>query len=118
ENVFKDRGASDRADLVGPSVVLLNPVDNDFAGLDGNPDTGIVELIGGILNYFDIHIVDGIEPSDPASGAGVDPATVSASSVVVYGPKIVYGVRMQNQPLIQGRDYVFGFDATSGIIRL
>ncbi len=118
ENVFKDRGAADRADLVGPSVVLLNPVDNDFAGLDGNPATGVVELIGGILNYFDIHIVDGIEPSDPASGAGVDPATVSSSSVVVYGPKIVDGVRMQNQPLIQGRDYVFGFDATNGIIRL
>lgn len=118
ENVFKDRGAADRADLVGPSVVLLNPVDNDFAGLDGNPATGVVELVGGILNFFDIHIVDGIAPSDPASGAGVDPATVSASSVVVYGPKIVDGVRMQNQPLIQGRDYVFGFDATNGIIRL
>ncbi|MEO8270287.1 MAG: GEVED domain-containing protein, partial [Aureliella sp.] len=118
ENVFKDRGASDRADFVGPSLVLLNPVDNDFAGRDGNPATGIVELTGGILNYFDIHIVDGIEPSDPALGAGVDPATVSASSVILYGPKIVGGVRLQNQPLIQGTDYVFGFDATNGIIRL
>ncbi|MCC7334890.1 MAG: pre-peptidase C-terminal domain-containing protein [Pirellulaceae bacterium] len=118
ENVFKDRGASDRADFVGPSLVLLNPVDNDFAGRDGNPASGVVELTGGMLNYFDIHIVDGIEPSDPALGSGVDPATVSASSVILYGPKIVDGVRLQNQPLIQGTDYVFGFDATNGIIRL
>ena len=118
ENVFKDRGASDRADFVGPSLVLLNPVDNDFAGKDSNPDTGVVELTGGMLKYFDIHIVDGIEPSDPALGSGVDPATVSASSVILYGPKIVDGVRLQNQPLIQGIDYVFGFDATNGIIRL
>ncbi|MEZ6075721.1 MAG: hypothetical protein R3C56_08595 [Pirellulaceae bacterium] len=42
--------------------MLLNPVDNDFAGRDGNPASGVVELTGGMLNYFDIHIVDGIEP--------------------------------------------------------
>ncbi len=118
ENVFKDRGAADRADFVGPSLVLLNPVDNDFAGKDGNPASGIVELTGGMLNYFDIHIVDGIEPSDPALGSGVDPSTVTSSSVVVYGPKVVNGVRLQNQPLVEGRDYVYGFDKTNGIIRL
>ncbi len=118
ENVFKDRGAQDRADFVGPSVVLINPVDNDFDGLDGNPVQGIVELTGGMLNYFDIHLVDGLEPSDPSLGSGVDHSTVTSSSVLIYGPKVVNGVRQQSQPLIEGRDYVFGYDSTNGIVRL
>ena len=33
-NVFKDRGALDRADFVGPNASLGSPQDNDFAGFD------------------------------------------------------------------------------------
>jgi hypothetical protein len=118
ENVFKDRGAQDRADFVGPSVLLINPIDNDFEGRDSNPTVGVVELSGGTLRYFDIHLVDGIEPSDPSLGSGVDHSTVTSRSVLVYGPKVVDGVRLQSQPLVEGRDYVFGYDSTNGIIRL
>src|SRR5205085_744046 len=33
-NVFKDRGAFDRSDFVGPSATLINPADNDATGKD------------------------------------------------------------------------------------
>ena len=109
ENVFKDRGAQDRADFVGPSVILLNPADNDIAGKDTNSDLSVVELTGTTLKYFDIQLVDGIEPSDPGRGSNVDDMTVSSSSVLVY---------RDNVPLVEGVDYSFGYNNTSGIIRL
>ncbi len=109
ENVFKDRGTQDRADFVGPSVIVRNPVDNDVAGLDGNPDPTIVELTNTTLSYFDLQILDGLEPSDPARGTGVDNSTVSSASVLVF---------RNNQPLVEGVDYRFGYDSTNGVIRL
>ena len=109
ENVFKDRGAQDRADFVGPSVILQDPVDNDNGGLDANDSTSIVELTNVTLNRFDIQIIDGLEPSDPSRGTGVDHRTVSASSVLLF---------RNNQPLVEGIDYRFGYDSTNGVIRL
>ncbi len=119
ERVFKDRGSQDRADFSGPSVKLINPVDNDAAGLDGNAAETVVELSGGTLRHFDINILDGLEPSDPSRGVGVDASTVSSATVLLYGPKVGNdGVRRQNQPLVEGQDYRFGYDSTNGIIRL
>ncbi|GIW99402.1 MAG: hypothetical protein KatS3mg111_2735 [Pirellulaceae bacterium] len=109
ENVFKDRGALDRSDFVGPSVNLLAPVDNDNDGADQNSELSVVELNNVTLTHFDIRILDGIEPSEPSSGTGVNDATVTSSSVLVY---------RNNQPLVEGVDYRFGYDATNGIIRL
>ena len=37
ENVFKDRGAVDRVDFIGPFALLVNPRDNDAEGNDANP---------------------------------------------------------------------------------
>lgn len=109
EDVFKDRGAQDRADFAGPSVVLLNPTDNDAAGLDGNPAASVVELTGTSPRYFDIQLLDGLEPSDPNQGSGIDDRTVTSASVLLF---------RNNQPLVEGRDYHFGYDATNDIIRL
>ncbi|MCA9191342.1 MAG: pre-peptidase C-terminal domain-containing protein [Planctomycetales bacterium] len=109
ENVFKDRGAQDRADFAGPSVVLINPADNDLMGLDTNLDTGVVELTSATLHYFDIQIFDGLEPVDPNRGAGVDDRTVSSSSILLYRNGV---------PLVEGIDYSFGYDSTNGVIRL
>ena len=109
ENIFKDRGAQDRADFVGPSVVLMQPADNDLAGKDGNALPAIVELTRTTLKFFDIQLVDGLEPSEPSRGANVDDSTVRSSAVLVY---------RDNEPLVEGRDYTFGYDATNGIIRL
>ena len=109
ENVFKDRGAQDRADFIGPSVVMVEPVDNDVAGLDGNPDPSVIELTNYTARYFDIQLYDGLEPSDPNRGSNINDATVSSSSVLVYE---------DNQPLVDGIDYRFGYDATTNVIRL
>ncbi len=109
ENVFKDRGAIDRADFAGPSVLLQFPVDNDNSGLDNNPALSIVELNNVTLDRFDFQIVDGIEPSDPNRGTGVQDNTVTSRSVLVF---------RNNQPLVEGVDYRFGYDATNGVIRL
>jgi hypothetical protein len=109
EDVFKDRGAQDRADFIGPSVFLVNPIDNDLAGLDANPEESIVELSGFTPLYFDIQLVDGLEPSDPGRGSGVKNATVSSASILVY---------RNNVPLVEGVDYKFGYDSTNGLIRL
>lgn len=109
ENVFKDRGAEDRADLVGPSAVLLVPVDNDFAGQDRNPAASVVELTNFSARSFDIQLFDGLEPSDPNRGSNINDSTVNSSSVLVY---------KDNVPLVDGIDYRFGYDATSNVIRL
>ena len=109
ENVFKDRGAQDRADFNGPSVILVQPIDNDVLGIDTNPEPTVVELTGQTLKYFDIQLFDGIQPSDPGAGSTVDPASVKSSSVLVYRDGV---------PLAEGVDYTFGFNATSGVIRL
>lgn len=109
ENVFKDRGAQDRADFVGPSVILVNPLDNDLMGNDGNPGSSIVELTNASLRHFDIQLFDGLEPTDPTRGAGIDHRTVSSSSVLLF---------RNSEPLVEGIDYRFGYDSTNGVIRL
>ncbi len=109
ENVFKDRGAQDRADFVGPSVIMIDPVDNDVAGLDSNPADSVIELTNFTARYFDIQLFDGLEPSDPNRGSNINDATVSSASVLVY---------RNNQPLVDGIDYRFGYDATTNVIRL
>ena len=40
ENVFKDRGAVDRADFIGPNAKLVNPLDNGGDDLDPNANLG------------------------------------------------------------------------------
>ncbi|MBX3422804.1 MAG: pre-peptidase C-terminal domain-containing protein [Pirellulaceae bacterium] len=109
ENAFKDRGARERGDLAGPLVVMLSPGDNDVAGLDRNSDPTIVELIGATPQYFDLRLIDGLEPTDPMTGSGINHDTVSASSVLVY---------RNGAPLAEGIDYRFGYDSTNGVIRL
>jgi GEVED domain/Dockerin type I domain/Bacterial pre-peptidase C-terminal domain len=109
ENVFKDRGAADRADSIGPSVFLVNPQDNDSSGADLNPLTGVVELVNVSLQRFDIQLIDGAERGLLGQGSGVDDNTVTSSAVIVY---------KNNQPLVEGVDYRFGYDSTNNIIRL
>jgi hypothetical protein len=107
--VFKDRGALDRADFVGPSAVLLNPQDNDAFGADGNSILTFVELTNTVLNNFSIQLVDGVQPADPQEGTGADDNTVQANRVTVS---------RDNTKLVEGVDYAFSYDATNNIIRL
>lgn len=108
-NVFKDRGSLDRADSVRPSVTLLNPQDNDAAGLDSNSETTVVELTNITLNYFDIQLYDGSGLADGNRGSNIDDSTVTSRSFVVYKDRV---------PLVEGLDYRFGYDTTNNVIRL
>ena len=108
-NVFKDRGAIDRADRVGPSQVVISPLDNDSLGADSNPEDGIVELVNVSLNYFDIRLVDGAGENGLAQGSGINDATVTSNAVMVY---------RNEEPLVEGIDYRFGYNSTSNTIRL
>ena len=48
QNIFKDRGALERADFIGPAAILLDPIDNDALGIDrdGSDLRGAAQLGG------------------------------------------------------------------------
>src|SRR4029079_19155771 len=60
QNVFKDRGAIDRADSIGPSAALVNPVAT-------NPNTpNSAQVNGQSITQFSIQF------SDASGGSGID----------------------------------------------
>ena len=109
EGIFKDRGASDRSDFVGPNAIAINPLDNDALGKDSNPALGIVELSNQTLTYFDFQLVDTSQIGNQTQGTGIDVRSVTSSAILLY---------QDGQILVEGLDYRFGFDSTSNIIRL
>jgi hypothetical protein len=108
-NVFKDRGALDRADFSGPTAVLIDPQDNDGLLRDSDPRVTYVQVTNEVLTNFSIQLMDGLEPNQSQAGSGADDSTVRGNRVSVY---------RDNQKLIQGVDYSFNYDATNNIIRL
>ena len=108
-NVFKDRGAVDRADFVGPTALLLNPRDNDSEGGDLNPAEGIVQINDPVILSFDIQLNDGVTETGRQSGTGIDASSVNRDTVVVMQDDV---------PLQEGVDYIFSYATTSRIIRL
>ncbi|MCO6458585.1 MAG: tandem-95 repeat protein [Pirellulaceae bacterium] len=108
-NVFKDRGAVDRADFVGPAAVLVEPLDNDTEGIDLDPTETIVQLSAGDLNNFRIQLVDGATQGDGGAGIGVDDSSVTSEKISITED----GVLLQ-----PGVDYNFRYDATTNVISL
>ncbi len=103
ELVFKDRGAEDRGDQIGPRAILTSP-----RASEQGSDAGVVDVIGA-PRFFEIQLVDGIAPSDPVPGVGIDDRSVSGGSILL----LENGV-----PLVQGRDYRFGYNPSTNVIRL
>ncbi len=58
QNVFKDRGALDRADFVGPAAIIESPQDNDAEGIDTDPSESFLQLKSGVYNEFRIQLRD------------------------------------------------------------
>ena len=108
-NVFKDRGALDRADFVGPTAVLISPRDNDSLGFDSDPRVSFVNLTNQVVKNFSIQLLDGIQPDDAQGGTGASAASVRADRVTIF---------RDGEKLIEGVDYKFSYDATNNIIRL
>ncbi|WP_153557697.1 GEVED domain-containing protein [Roseimaritima sediminicola] len=103
EIVFKDRGAEDRGDTTGPRAVLVTPRAEEQGTL-----AGTVEVVGA-PQFFEIQLVDGIAPSDPVPGVGVDDRSVTSSAILL----LENGV-----PLVDGVDYRFGYNPSTNTIRL
>ncbi len=91
-NIFKDRGAVERADFEGPLAKLIIPP-------DGDGDT-FVQSING-LSEFVIQISD--------DGIGVADGTVDSSKVSLERDGVL---------LVLGQDYTFIYDGTNDQIRL
>ncbi len=104
-NVFKDRGALERADFIGPTAVLLNPVDNDAAGNDRNVLTNQVQLVNTLLTEFTIQLIDG--------GSGIDDSSVNSSKFVIQ--RTIGGV---TTTLVPNLDYGLAYDTNSKIVHL
>jgi VCBS repeat-containing protein len=101
-NVFKDRGAYDRADFVNPIAQLLVAQDNDNEGRDIDPNLTYVQLLEGTLDHFSILLLED-------NGTGPDVSTVSKLSVSILE---------DGRLLKEGVDYTFGFNVTNRTIRL
>ena len=106
ENVFKDRGAVDRVDFIGPFALLLNPRDNDAEGNDANPTDTIVNITSTLTN-FSIQLVDAA--SGGGEGTGPDDISVLPATVTLL---------RDGKTLVRGVDYSFAYDTTSNTIRL
>lgn len=118
-DVFKDRGALDRADFVGPSAQAVRPLDNDSGNVDTDKSVSVIQLSGGVYPEFRIQLVDGFEVADPFPGIGIDDSTV-------VGPQID-GVRLtgaavtlfeNGRVLQEGIDYRFSYDSTTNEVIL
>ena len=103
DRVFIDRGATDRGDTIGPRVVLLTPQAPDL-GLDGGAVT-----VSDPPNFFEFQFIDGLAPADITPGVGIDDDTIDAGTIILLE---------NNVPLIEGRDYRFGYNPTDNVVRL
>ena len=113
QSVFKDRGAYDRADFVGPAAVLLAPVDNDALGVDEDGSVSFVELKSGVYPEFRIQLADGKEPANPFIGIGIDDSTVSNSVIAnqrLSGAAVA--LFEDGVLLVEGLDYRFTYNLT------
>ncbi len=104
ELVFKDRGAFDRGDVVGPRVVLLTPSAPSLG-----PDAGVAEVKGEIPGFFEIQLIDGIAPADVVPGTGIDDYSISSQSVLLLKDGVAQ---------VEGLDYRFGYHPSTNVIRL
>ena len=113
QNVFKDRGAFDRADFIGPAAILLDPIDNDALGVDQDGAVSVVQLSPGVYPEFRIQLKDGNESTNPLKGIGVNDDSVTNAvldNLRLSGASIV--LFEDGRMLTEGIDYRFGYNAT------
>ena len=117
-NIFKDRGAIERADFSGPTASLIVPLDN-AAGVDLDPTLTSVALDSpASLNQFVVKLLD----TDPSgvSGVGVDDllaGLVSANGGSAFTITQIDASNFANVPagrvLVQNVDYTYAYNANT-----
>ncbi|MEO8268418.1 MAG: hypothetical protein ABI557_01785, partial [Aureliella sp.] len=100
-NIFKDRGAVERADFRGPTARLIEPLDNDGLGLDFNPIVNEVTVEPTTISQIVIQLVD--------QGIGIDDNSVTSDNVQL---------QLDGVLLVPGTDYEFVYNATNNLIIL
>jgi hypothetical protein len=99
-NIFKDRGAIERADFSPPTAAIVDPQDNDPANRDRNRTLNDVAIRNENLSQFVIRLSD--------VGVGIDDTTVSSAQFQVFRD----GVRLSDQSGATP-DYFFVYNATT-----
>jgi hypothetical protein len=104
-NVFKDRGAIDRIDFLGPDATLIVPMDN--GALDLDPAANDAFLLYEDLIRFEIQLYD-------TNGVGINDYSVVGSTVEVYRNYEGSG----DTPLEQDKAYFFSYNTNTDVITL
>ena len=99
-NIFKDRGAVERADFAGPYAILTLPEDNDLT-IDLDPAETRVLVESFVVSEFALAIKD--------EGIGLDDRSVVSRNVTL----ILNGVVLRD-----GTDYVFRYDPIGDQVQL
>ncbi|HUT95464.1 MAG TPA: PKD domain-containing protein [Thermoguttaceae bacterium] len=112
-NIFKDRGAIERADFVGPTARVSDPEDN--GPLDFGPAENEVIVVDQNLTQFSIKLSD-------TGGIGIYDNSVVPEAVTVYRTTdmAAFGPDPATwpTPLTLGSDYLFNYDPINDVIRL
>ncbi len=117
-SVFKDRGAIDRADFVGPSAISLNPIDNDAQNVDIDRAESVMELTRGVYPEFRIQLQDGFESANLGGGTGINDDSVVGRAGSNRTPGAVVTITENGRLLVEGIDYVFSYNTTTNEIVL
>ena len=96
DNIFKDRGAVERADFLGPTAQLVDPQDNDGGGVDLDPGVDSVIINNLDLSQFRIKLLD--------SGIGIDDSSVTSAKFTLTSNGVT---------LVAGTDYQFVYNANT-----
>lgn len=99
-NIFKDRGAIERADFSRPTAAIVDPLDNDPANRDRNRALNDVAIRNENLTQFVIRLSD--------VGVGIDDSTVTSSQFTVTRDGVVLSDQTGATP-----DYFFVYNATT-----
>jgi hypothetical protein len=117
-NVFKDRGAVDRADFVGPTAVSLLPIDNDAQQVDSDKTVSVIQLTGGVYPEFRIQLKDGFETANLGGGTGINDDSVIGRTGGNRLPGSAVTITENGRLLIEGIDYAFSYNTTTNEIVL
>jgi len=117
-NVFKDRGAVDRADFFGPTAVSLLPIDNDAQQVDSDKTESVIQLTGGVYPEFRIQLKDGFETANLGGGTGINDDSVVGRTGGNRLPGSVVTITENGRLLVEGIDYAFSYNTTTNEIVL
>jgi hypothetical protein len=107
QNVFKDRGAVERADFTNPTVSILDPEDNDLNTPfhDRNRTVNDIAIRNENLTQFVVKLSD--------DGAGIDDFTVDHTKFTITMDGVVLNDQVTAAALGVNPDYEFVYNAAT-----